>query len=62
MKRSRRRGAGDQTAATTTETGAKRAEAAGWQFHSRVTIWKCPKTEMERTKSHGLLHVQLCRD
>jgi len=28
----------------------------GWAYHSKVTIWKNPKTEMHRTKSHGLLH------
>ncbi len=33
-----------------------------WVFHSLVTIWKCPKTEMERTNNHGLLHSQLCKD
>ena len=37
-------------------------ELAGWQFHSRVTIWKDPVTEMQRTKNHGLLHKQLCKD
>ena len=37
-------------------------EAAGWQYHSRVTIWKDPVTEMQRTKNHGLLHKQLCKD
>lgn len=31
-------------------------ERAGWTFHSRVTIWKDPVTEMQRTKNHGLLH------
>lgn len=31
-------------------------EAAGWVYHSRVTIWKDPVIEMQRTKSHGLLH------
>ncbi len=31
-------------------------EAAGWTFHSRVTIWKDPVIEMQRTKNHGLLH------
>lgn len=31
-------------------------EEAGWTFHSRVTIWKDPVTEMQRTKNHGLLH------
>lgn len=32
---------------------------AGWVFHSRVTIWKDPVTEMQRTKSHGLLYKEL---
>lgn len=27
-----------------------------WVFHSRVTIWKDPATEMRRTKNSGLLH------
>lgn len=27
-----------------------------WQYHSRVTIWKAPEIEMQRTKNHGLLH------
>jgi DNA modification methylase len=42
-------------------------EAAGWTFHSRVTIWKDPVIEMERTKNHGLLHknfaaqAEVCR-
>lgn len=30
--------------------------AAKWQYHSRVTIWKDPVIEMQRTKNHGLLH------
>lgn len=34
----------------------------GWVFHSRVTIWKCPKLEREKTNNSGLLHGQLCRD
>lgn len=29
---------------------------AYWQYHSRVTIWKDPVIEMQRTKNHGLLH------
>lgn len=37
-------------------------EAAGWTYHSRVTIWKCPVTERERTNNHGLLHKTVCRD
>jgi DNA modification methylase len=31
-------------------------ESVGFTFHSRVTIWKDPVTEMQRTKNHGLLH------
>lgn len=31
-------------------------ERHGWTFHSRVTIWKDPVIEMQRTKNHGLLH------
>jgi len=37
-------------------------EKGGFTFHSRVTIWKDPVTEMQRTKNHGLLHKQLCKD
>lgn len=28
----------------------------GWVYHSRVTIWKDPVVEMQRTKAHGLLY------
>lgn len=28
----------------------------GWAFQSRVTIWKDPVIEMQRTKNHGLLY------
>lgn len=31
-------------------------QAAGWVYHSEVCIWKDPVTEMQRTKSHGLLY------
>jgi DNA modification methylase len=37
-------------------------ESFGWVFHSRVTIWKDPVIEMQRTKNHGLLYKQLCKD
>jgi len=37
-------------------------EAAGFCFHSRVTIWKCPVTERERTNNNGLLHKTVKRD
>jgi superfamily II DNA or RNA helicase len=31
-------------------------------YHSRVTIWKDPVTEMQRTKALGLLHKQVKKD
>ena len=31
----------------------------GWTYHSRVTIWKDPVIEMERTKNYGLLYCNL---
>ena len=37
-------------------------EAAGFVYHSRVTIWKDPVLAMQRSKSIGLLHKQLCKD
>lgn len=37
-------------------------EAAGWTYHSRVTIWKDPVVEMQRTKALGLLYKQLQAD
>jgi superfamily II DNA or RNA helicase len=40
----------------------KAFERRKWQYHSRVTIWKDPVIEMQRTKNHGLLHKQLCKD
>jgi DNA modification methylase len=40
----------------------KAHEECGWKFHSRVTIWKCPVTERERTNNNGLLHKTVLRD
>ena len=40
----------------------RRFEANGWKYHSRVTIWKDPVIEMQRTKAQGLLHAQIKRD
>jgi len=37
-------------------------EDAGWRYHSRVTIWKDPVIEMQRTNNHGLLYKQLRAD
>jgi len=34
-------------------------EAAGWTYHSRITVWKDPVVEMTRTKALGLLYKQL---
>lgn len=36
--------------------------ANDWIYHTRVTIWKDPVVEMQRTKALGLLHKQLCKD
>lgn len=35
---------------------------SGFIYHSRVTIWKNPVIEMQRTKALGLLHKQLKKD
>ena len=40
----------------------KAFEEVGFIYHSRVTIWKNPVTEMQRTKALGLLHKQLGKD
>lgn len=37
-------------------------ERHGWVLHSHCTIWKDPVVEMQRTKSHGLLYKELCKD
>jgi hypothetical protein len=37
-------------------------DGSHWVYHSKVTIWKCPVTEMQRTKSHGLLYKTLKAD
>ena len=34
----------------------------GFIYHSRVTIWKDPVVEMQRTKAKGLLHKQVKKD
>jgi len=40
----------------------RRFVTAGWAYHSKVTIWKDPVIEMQRTKAHGLLYKQLRAD
>ena len=35
---------------------------AGFVYHSRITIWKDPVVEMQRTKALGLLHKQVKKD
>ncbi len=37
-------------------------EQAGFTFHSRITVWRCPVREMTKTKAHGLLYKQLRAD
>ncbi len=36
--------------------------AQGFIYHSRVTLWKNPVTEMQRTKALGLLHKTIKKD
>lgn len=35
---------------------------AGWTFHSRVTIWRCPVREMTKSKPDGLLYKNFRKD
>ena len=37
-------------------------ESEGFIYHSRITIWKDPVIEMQRTKALGLLHKQVKKD
>jgi DNA modification methylase len=37
-------------------------QSEGFIYHSRVTIWKNPVTEMQRTKAMGLLHKTIKKD
>lgn len=37
-------------------------EKEGFVYHSRITIWKDPVVEMQRTKALGLLHKQVKKD
>lgn len=37
-------------------------EAAGWTYHSKITVWKNPVVEMQRTKALGLLYKQIQTD
>ncbi len=36
--------------------------SGGFVYHSEVTVWKNPVTEMQRTKALGLLHKQIRKD
>ena len=40
----------------------KSFEQSGFIYHSRITIWKDPVVEMQRTKALGLLHKQVKKD
>ena len=37
-------------------------QKAGFIYHSEVTVWKNPVSEMQRTKALGLLHKQIKKD
>jgi len=34
----------------------------GWTFHSRITIWRCPVKEMQKSKPDGLLYKNFRTD
>lgn len=36
--------------------------AAGWTYHRKVTIWRCPVREMQKTKADRLLYKHLRED
>ena len=36
--------------------------AAGWTYHRRITIWRCPVREMQKTKSDRLLYKNFRTD
>lgn len=40
----------------------KAFDEVGFVYHSRITIWKDPVVEMQRTKALGLLHKQVKKD
>jgi DNA modification methylase len=35
---------------------------AGWTYHRRITIWRCPVREMQKTKSDRLLYKNFRKD
>lgn len=37
-------------------------QESGFIYHTRITIWKDPVVEMQRTKALGLLHKQIKKD
>lgn len=37
-------------------------EECGFIYHCRITVWRDPVVEMQRTKALGLLYKQLCKD
>ncbi len=44
------------------QSAADTFKKTGWLLHSKVTIWKDPVTEMQRTKAHGLLYKTIKKD
>lgn len=45
------------------QEAARRAnQIGGWALHSRVTIWRCPVKEMQKTKPDGLLYKNFRTD
>lgn len=52
----------DEWTNDTTRQNHKKAEKAGFKFHSKITIWCDPVLEMQRTKTQRLLYKTLTTD
>ncbi len=52
----------DYTIETLNEELKNHPSDSGFEYHSRVTVWKCPVVERERTNAVGLLHKTIERD
>lgn len=44
------------------EAARKANVEGGWSFHSRVTVWRCPVKEMQKSKPDGLLYKNFRTD
>lgn len=44
------------------EAAALAGVEGGWSFHTRITIWRCPVREMQKSKPDGLLYKNFRTD